>query len=185
MPTSGNFGARGCTGSTTRPRICRSICLRCPVSALWPPGRARVDCGRLVLGSRLINPSGPVDTIFSRGSIPISAPRPALVTVCYQGVTEICLLGATIRTLHGVFTGDWDSLGGLRTQSTWKVRVSSRGRPGHRTGSDPAGRPLWARFGHRQRLQGPLTFRGPIAPPQHANVSIAQSIPLNSGKSPT
>jgi hypothetical protein len=36
-----------------------------------------------------------------------------------------------------------------------KVRVSSRGRPGRSTGSDPAGRPLRACFGHRQRPQGP------------------------------
>jgi hypothetical protein len=32
------------------------------------------------------------------------------------------------------------------------------------TGSDPAGRPLWARFGHRQRLQGPHILIGLVSP---------------------
>jgi len=64
--------------------------------------------------------------------------------------------------LTSVLTCDWDSLGGCGPVNV-KVRASSRGRPGHQTGSDPAGRPLRARFGHRQRSRGPFLLSAPAA----------------------
>ena len=72
--------------------------------------------------------------------------------------------------LTSVLTCDWDSLGGCGPVNV-KVRVSSRGRPGHQTGSDPAGRPLRARFGHRQRSRGPFLLGATVpapAPDRHA-----------------
>jgi len=52
-----------------------------------------------------------------------------------------------------------------------RVRVSSRGRPGRKTGSDPAGLPLRTCFGHRQRPQGPLLSRRPHLSPRERTLS--------------
>jgi hypothetical protein len=56
-----------------------------------------------------------------------------MLTLRYQCVTEIFLLGATIRILLGVLISDWDSLGGLRP--------SQHGRSGSHLGGDPAAGP--------------------------------------------
>ena len=65
--------------------------------------------------------------------IGFTSPSPAMLTLRYQCVTEIFLLGATIRTPFGVFISDWDSLGGLRP--------SQHGRSGSHLGGDPAAGP--------------------------------------------
>src|SRR5580692_1247882 len=91
-------------------------------------------------------------------------------------------LGATIQLLSGVLTYDWVSLGGLRPSR--ESRASSRGRPGLRkAGSDPAGRPPWARFGHRQRPRGPSPSLGrnclsAAVTPALKRASVAPGIPV-------
>ena len=79
------------------------------------PDRRVIDSSRLCRYNRAIGSS------------------PALVTIRYQCVTEICSLRATIWTLPGVYIGDWGSLGGLRP--------SRHGRSGSHLGGDPAARP--------------------------------------------
>jgi hypothetical protein len=67
-----------------------------------------------------------------------------------------------MRILTGVFTCDWGSLGGLRpSQCEGPGLISGETRPLDRL--RPCRSPLRARFGHRQRPQGPHPCSRPLS----------------------